>query len=105
MINGGNIDAAIGGISASGNVSNNTIEINGGTINGAVGGVSVINHELGNAAGNVTGNRVIIHGGNITFVSGGEVAYTYSGIGGTYDESLARAVVSNNTVEIDGGTI
>ncbi len=105
LINGGNIDAAIGGISASGNVSDNTLEINGGNVYGAIGGLAVINHELENAAGNVTGNRVIIHGGNITFVSGGEVAYTYSGIGGFYDESLARSVVSDNTVEIDGGTI
>ena len=105
LINGGSIDAVLGGVSASGNVSDNVVEINGGNIRGVVGGLAVVNHELENAAGNVTGNRVIIHGGTIQFVSGGEIAYTYSGSGGSFDSALSQGNVSNNVVEIDGGKI
>ena len=108
-INGGEIGAVIGGVAASGDAAYNVVEINGGNISGVTGGLTVVNHELNNEAGAVTGNRIMIHGGTIQFVSGGEVAYTYyaDGSNGVNEEILALATgnVTDNVVEINGGTI
>ncbi len=106
----GDIANVIGGVSSTGNVEDNTVEINGGSHEGAVGGLTIVNSEAENVAGNVVGNRVIIHGGTVINVSGGEVGYLYPREGdetpdvSKYNFQLGGDV-EKNKVEIRGGTI
>ena len=104
------VENAFGGVSATGNVEDNTVEINGGQVKSAVGGITVVNEEAENVAGNVVGNKVIVNGGMVDYVSGGEVGYMYPRDGDetpdvTKDNFKSGGDVIGNKVEIRGGTI
>ena len=109
-INGGQINGVFGGMSTYSGAIGNRIWINGGNISGGViGGAVYFPYDATSSVGNVTGNSVFINGGTVNFVSGGEVAYAYPTDGSEPD--LTQAIfqnggdVSNNTAQVDGGTV
>ena len=78
-ITGGKITGGvIGGISSTGDVSYNRIEINGGFVENAIGGVTSFAYGNDNEPGNVVGNEVIVRGGEVGYVSGGEIGVSYA---------------------------
>ena len=103
-INGGKIiGGAIGGISATGDVSYNRIEIDGGYVENAIGGVTSFSYDNDNKPGNVVGNEVLVRGGEVVYVSGGEIGVSYAE-GETKPESSRfqqTPVVSENRVRIE----
>ena len=84
IIYGGNINSAED-ITSNFNIGpsiRNNVTINGGNITGGVlGGFVYFPYDFSGSVGDVYGNRVIINGGTMPYVSGGEVAYYYSGTG------------------------
>ena len=101
----GNFNGIFAGMSASGSVFNNYLEINDGTINGgAVGGLAVWHSGYG--VGDVYRNSVVVRGGTIGYVSGGEIAYSYlTGGSQPTDFSSALGNVYENNVLVEGSTV
>ena len=87
----------------------NNITVNGGNITGGVlGGFVYFPYDFSGSVGDVYGNKVIINGGTVSYVSGGEVAYYYSGNGTNFDFAQPNFYGGNvykNAVDIYGGRI
>ena len=87
----------------------NTVIINGGNITGgALGGFIYFPYNFSGKVGDVFGNKVIINGGTMPYISGGEVAYYYSGTGSNFDFTQPNFYGGNvygNSVEVYGGRI
>ena len=110
-ISGGTMTAVFGGVSGSGNATNNTVTITDGIIKGGVaGGVTFFSYGAETVAGDVIGNKVVVEGGQVGHVSGGEVAYSYpSGKSSTPDLTQSYFSMggnaSRNNVTVTGGTV
>lgn len=132
-VNGGSIGGGVlGGFSTFGTVNENSVKITGGSIENAIGGASYFDAELQNTPGDVTNNTVEVSGGTIGYVSGGEIGYTAligdsasfeseetplvkenrviihpdgKITGGVYGGVAYSGAVTDNIIEIDGGTI
>lgn len=111
IIYGGNINSAED-LTSNFNIgpsNRNNITVNSGKITGGVlGGFVYFPYNFSGSVGDVYGNRVIIDGGTVSYVSGGEVAYYYSGSGTNFDfaqPNFYGGNVYNNSVDVYGGKI